>query len=75
MIHWYQSAGSRVLASGLQRNIERFKGRVLYNRNDGAYIQVNSYVAETEVPEVRERVTNFVQEVMELLPEFWPIEK
>ena len=59
MIHWYQSAGSRVLASGLQQNIERFKGRVLYNRNDGAYLQVNSYAAETEVSEVRERATSF----------------
>jgi len=74
MLHWYQAAGTRVLATGLQQNIERFKGRVLDNRNDGAYVQVNAFAGETDVARMRERIRVFVGDVMELLPEYWPEE-
>ncbi|MCP3178149.1 EpsI family protein [Desulfuromonas sp. KJ2020] len=74
MLHWYQTAGDRVLSTGLQQNIERFRGRVLHNRNDGAYVQVNTLVREDNVTAEKERVCLFVQEVLELLPDYWPIE-
>lgn len=74
MFHWYQTAGTRVLATGLQQNIQRFKGRVLHNRNDGAYVQVNVLAAETDFAQVREIARAFVNNVMELLPEYWPEE-
>lgn len=74
MLHWYQAAGERVLATGLQQNIQRFKGRVLHNRNDGAYVQVNALVPEADISMARNQSKGFVREVMELLPRHWPVE-
>jgi EpsI family protein len=74
MLHWYQTAGTRVLTTGLQQNIQRFKGRVLHNRNDGAYVQVNTLALESEIPMARGMARDFVKEVLELLPEYWPAE-
>ena len=75
MLHWYQSAASKVLSTGFQQNIERFKGRFLHNRNDGAYIQVSSVCAKDEIEPVKDAATRFVKEIMELLPDYWPKEK
>lgn len=74
MLHWYQSAGTKILTNGLEQNIQRFKGRVLHNRNDGAYIQVNSTGTNKEIPVLKDKLVNFVQEVIELLPHYWPEE-
>ena len=75
MLHWYQAAGSKVLATGLQQNIQRFVGRILHNRNDGAYIQVNALATTEEIPLVKEKVVEFVQIIMEELPQYWPKER
>jgi hypothetical protein len=74
MLHWYQTAGTRVLATGLQQNIERFRGRILHNRNDGAYVQVNSLAPNEGISEVRGKITKFVRKLMEQLPDYWPLE-
>jgi EpsI family protein len=74
MLHWYQTAGTRVLATGLQQNIRRFEGRVLGNRNDGAYVQVNTLALEPEIPSALGMTRDFATEVLELLPEYWPEE-
>jgi len=74
LLHWYQTAGNRVMATGLQQNLERFKDRVLYNRNDGAYVQVSSLIIEGDIPVVRSRLARFARKLMELLPEYWPQE-
>ncbi|ALC16869.1 EpsI family protein [Desulfuromonas soudanensis] len=74
MLHWYQTAGTRVLATGFQQNIERFRGRILHNRNDGAYVQVNSLAPNKGISEVREEITKFVRKLIELLPDYWPLE-
>jgi EpsI family protein len=74
MLHWYQTAGDRVLATGLQQNIQRFKGRVLHNRNDGAYVQVNALAQEPGIPGTKDMVIGFGREVLELLPAYWPEE-
>jgi EpsI family protein len=75
MLHWYQSAGSKIITSGLQQNIESFKGRVLYNRNDGAYVQVNATVSDDEIPATKEKLAEFVRNLIEILPHYWPEEK
>jgi EpsI family protein len=74
MLHWYQSAGTRVLSTGIQQNLQRFIGRVLHNRNDGAYVQVNTFVREQDIPEAREIVHEFARDIMEFLPKHWPEE-
>jgi EpsI family protein len=75
MLHWYQSAGSTVLSSGLQQNLDRFKSRVLYNRNDGGYVQVSALSRDEDVALVQERLMSFAEEILELLPGYWPQEE
>lgn len=74
MLHWYQAAGTEVLASGWQQNLQRFAGRVLHNRNDGAYVQVSAFADGSQLMPTRERITAFAQNVLELLPVYWPVE-
>lgn len=74
MLHWYQSAGTKVLSTGLQQNLQRFTGRVLHNRNDGAYVQVSSLENEQQGKLVREKLQSFALEILELLPKYWPEE-
>ena len=74
MLHWYHSAGDRVLATGLQQNIQRFKGRVFHNRNDGAFVRVSTLVREPEITLGKERIEAFAGAVLELLPKHWPQE-
>lgn len=74
LLHWYQAAGTEVLSSGLQQNLQRFTGRVLNNRNDGAYVQVSALANDAQVQPTRERIKAFAQNVLELLPAYWPLE-
>ncbi|BCA79493.1 exosortase C-terminal domain/associated protein EpsI [Desulfuromonas sp. AOP6] len=74
LLHWYQSDGTKVLANGFQQNIQRFVGRILHNRNDGAYVQVSAFTTGDEVASTRLKLENFAREVLNLLPEYWPVE-
>lgn len=75
LLHWYQVAGDRVATTGLMQNVERFTGRILHNRNDGAYVQVASSTAPEEVPRTKERVRRFAERILNLLPSYWPEER
>jgi EpsI family protein len=75
MLHWYQSAGDRVLANGLQMNLQRFLGRALHNRNDGAFVRVSMVVADERVPAAEAVATDFSGKILDLLPLYWPVEK
>ena len=74
MLHWYQAAGTRILSTGLQQNLQRFQGRLLYNRNDGAYVQVYAMADTEDIATVQQRLAAFSEEILELLPEYWPEE-
>jgi hypothetical protein len=75
MLHWYQSAGGRVLNTGLEQNIQRFFGRTLHNRNDGAYVQVSSLADEEGVASARMQLLEFAEKLLVVLPEYWPVER
>lgn len=75
MLHWYQTAGTKVVSTGLHQNIERFKGRVLHNRNDGTFVRITVYSGEGDVEIIRQRAEKFAEIVLNLLPEYWPIER
>lgn len=75
MLHWYQAAGSKVLANGLEQNIQRFIGRVLHNRNDGAYVQVSTTTTQNDIFLLKSQAAEFVQKIMEILPRYWPEER
>ena len=74
LLHWYQSDGTKVLSNGFQQNIQRFVGRILHNRNDGAYVQVSAFTTGDDVASTRLRLKDFAREVLNLLPEYWPVE-
>ena len=73
ILHWYQS-GTKVLATGLQQNFERFKRRLLHNKNDGAYIQISSLTREHDVVAVKASLCNFSITLQGILPKYWPDE-
>ncbi len=75
LLHWYQAAGTKVMATGLMQNIERFTGRLLRNRDDGAYVQISSAAQGDDVSKTREKVKEFAERVLNLLPDYWPEER
>ena len=75
ILHWYQSDGVNVLDSGFKQNIQRFVGRVFENKNDGAFVRISADGREMDVPAMKDRVMAFSQNVLELLPNYWPDEK
>jgi EpsI family protein len=75
VLHWYQSAGNKVLSTGIQQNIERFKGRVFHNRNDGAFLRVSVVTGEKGIEEAKLLAKSFSEKILDLLPHYWPIEK
>lgn len=75
MFHWYQTAGKTVVSSGLRQNIERFKGRVLHNRNDGAFVQLTASTADGDLIKNKHKVEKFAEKILNLLPIYWPNER
>jgi EpsI family protein len=75
VLHWYQSAGNKVLSTGIQQNIERFKGRIFYNRNDGAFVRVSVLTNQKGIEEANSLAKSFSEKILDLLPEFWPVEQ
>lgn len=75
MVHWYQTTGSTVISTGIQQNIKKFLGRILRNRNDGAFIQITSQVPDEMVAGTEIKTRNFAENVIQLLPAYWPVEK
>ena len=75
VLHWYQSAGDKVLATGIQQNIQRFIGRVLYNRNDGAFVRISTLSEQGGIEEAGSLTKSFAEKVLELIPQYWPIEQ
>jgi len=73
--HWYQSAKNKVLSTGIEQNIQRFVGKVLYNRNDGAFVRVSASTTKENVEQTKIRVKKFSEEILQLLPDYWPVEQ
>lgn len=75
MLHWYQTAGKTVVSSGFRQNIERFKGRVLHNRNDGAFVRLTASTSDPDISKTKQRVEQFTEIILNMLPGYWPVEK
>lgn len=72
--HWYQSNGDVVLSSGVEQNLHRFKSKILYKRNDGAFIRVSSPVTQS-LYATENRVKDFIKQIFPLIVKHWPEEK
>jgi EpsI family protein len=75
VLHWYQSSGNKVLSTGIQQNIERLKGRVFYNRNDGAFVRVSVFTNQEGIEEADSLAKSFAENILDLLPSYWPLEE
>ena len=75
MLHWYQSAGNKVLSTGIDQNIQRFIGRIFSNRNDGAFVQLTAPTSKDRVKQAKVRVKAFALKLLPLLPKYWPEEQ
>lgn len=73
--HWYQSAGDKVLSTGFEQNIQRLIGKVLYNRNDGAFVRVSALTSEDKINQTDTLVKKFSGKILQLLPDYWPVEQ
>ncbi|MDT8274355.1 MAG: EpsI family protein [Desulfomonilia bacterium] len=73
--HWYQSAGNMVISSGFQQNIHRFITRLLYNRNDGAFVRVTLDISDNNYSVAKDVIELFIRNLFPLLVEFWPEER
>ena len=67
--------GDKVLATGIQRNVQRFIGRTLHNRNDGAFVRVTATSNRGEIEQPRLVVKAFAEKILTLLPQHWPEEQ
>jgi EpsI family protein len=75
VLHWYQSDGDKILTSGIQMNIRRFLGRMLLNKNDGAFVRVSATTDAAHIEKAQQLVRFFAGEVLSLLPHYWPEEQ
>ncbi len=72
--HWYQSDKNKVMISGVQQNLHRFKNRLLLNRDDGAFVRVSTDINDDQA-KAREDIEEFIKQVFPLIAEYWPQEE
>jgi EpsI family protein len=75
VLHWYQSSGTKVLETGLKQNIQRFIGRILHNRNDGAFVRVSASSTAKAIEDADQKTKTFAASILTLLPMYWPEER
>ena len=71
---WFQSEAT-VMATGWDQNWYKFHHRLLYNRNDGAFVRVSMNLPPGEEQQIELKARLFSQAVMMLVPTFWPEER
>jgi EpsI family protein len=74
-VNWYQSDGNKVFSDGIRQNIESFLGMVFRNRNDGAYVQITVLSDKEGTGAAKEIASAFSEHLLDLLPDYWPVEK
>ncbi len=75
VLHWYQSDRNKVLRTGLEQNVQRFMGRVLRNRNDGAFVRVSVSSNKSGLVKADDTVRIFAKALLDVLPQYWPTEQ
>jgi EpsI family protein len=75
ILHWYQSDKNKVLLNGIQQNIQRLIGRILYNRNDGAFVRVSILSQHDGLSLANKDAKLFAEKMLTILPNYWPEEK
>ena len=74
VLFWHQSRDT-VLADGIEQNLHRLKNRLLYNRDDGAFVRLSTSMSPDNEAEALARLQDFAGELLRLLPAYWPEER
>ncbi len=74
VLFWHQSRDT-VLADGIEQNLHRLKNRLLYNRDDGAFVRLSTSMSPDDEAEALALLQNFAGELLRLLPAYWPEER
>lgn len=74
MLYWLQNFRGTVVNTGWKQNIEKMKTRLLYNRNDGAFIRITAPIRNTREETVAIE-KSFAADLLPLLAEHWPKEE
>ncbi len=74
VVFWHQSRDT-VLADGIEQNLHRLKNRLLYNRDDGAFVRLSTSMSPDNEAEALARLQDFAGELLRLLPAHWPEER
>ncbi len=74
VLFWHQSRDT-VLADGIEQNLHRLKNRLLYNRDDGAFVRLSTSMSPDNEAEALALLQNFAGELLRLLPAHWPEER
>ena len=72
--HWYQTGRDTVIVNGVQQNINRFRNRLLHNRDDGAFIRISEDNGDNEV-KTKKDIEDFIRQLFPLVVQNWPLEK
>ena len=71
---WFQSEAT-VMSTGLEQNWYKFQHRLLYNRNDGAFVRVSMNLPPGEEEQIERKAKLFSQAIVPLVSTFWPEER
>lgn len=74
-IYWYQSGGTKVMSNGIRQNIQRFRDMIFNNKNDGAFIRVTVISDKEDAVAASKLAESFSEQILNLLPNYWPVEK
>ncbi len=73
VLFWYHSKDN-ILADGIQQNLHRFKNRLLYNRDDGAFLRLSTSMNPDNEVQALALLQEFAGQLLKLLPGHWPEE-
>ena len=75
VLHWYQSDKNKIITTGIQQNIQRLVGRIIYNRNDGAFVRLSMQTDREGLEIAKQKLSQFAAMILGILPEYWPEEE
>jgi EpsI family protein len=73
-LYWLQNFRGTVTSTGIEQNLEKLHTLLRFNRNDGAFIRVNSKVKSSREETIAFQ-KEFIGKLLPLLPEHWPVEE
>ena len=74
MLYWYQSNRAQVLIPGIEQNLQKFLGKLIRNRNDGADVQVTMPFQESDLAQATADLKQFSGTIISFLAKNWPSE-